>query len=458
MSLIKPASEMSFDDDCLQINGFADQLEKYLQVDHLFVPGSLVVGLEAPFGSGKTAFLAMWTKRMRENLSSGSDGPIPVLLNAWEDDFVGDPLLSIMLSLVSEIEQHKVASVSDLSGLKRAAKQVAWFGVGLANSFVRGATTVDVVAAGKLAEEKSGKQETKTLEVFDLYLAKKQSLADLKNELKGLFGSDDHVKAIVCIDELDRCRPDYAIQYLETIKHVFDIPGIVFVLAIDKDQVANSAKSLFGSELNANEYLRKFMSRSFHLPKPNENGIRSLVQSFYKRFMVVENVRDSEFKEPYLQKCSQELCVEFNFTLRQIEDLFRLMGHVFAAEKPSGRIYSSWTQAYLFLCCLKIHESNFYYAFCRGAVGMPELIKLLTGKMSDRDIERWACLCYTGMNLEREAEGFYEHLKRKGLRNKDSSELESGLEQHWIQNWGHSYGNCIRRIFDNIESASSISK
>ena len=33
------------------------------------------------------------------------------------------------------------------------------------------------------------------------------------------------------IDELDRCRPDYAITYLETIKHIFSIKGTAFVLA-----------------------------------------------------------------------------------------------------------------------------------------------------------------------------------------------------------------------------------
>ena len=455
MRLSKPASEMSFEDDCLQLNSFADQFERYLQVDHLFVPGSLVVGLEAPFGSGKTAFLAMWSKRLRQRLDDSPDGPMPVLLNAWEDDFVGDPLLSIVLSLVSELEQLKGLPARDLSGLKNAAKKVVWFGVGLANNFVSSSTGIDPLAAGKLAEEKSAKPEASGEKLFELYRARKESLTTLKQELKSLLGDEDKVKAIICIDELDRCRPDYAIEYLETIKHVFDIPGIVFVLAIDKEQVSNSAKALFGSDLNANEYLRKFIARSFHLPKPDENGIRAMVQSFYERFMVVENVRDSEFREGYLLDRATELCVAFDFTLRQIEDFFRLLGHVFSSEEPTGRMYSSWLQGYLFLCSLKTRDSKFYRDFCNGNVGIPDLIHVLKQRMHEGNVERWACLCYTGMHKDSKVPRLHEYLSQEGLVDTDSI-ADTRLEDHYAQHWGDSHSNCILRIFNQIESAASI--
>lgn len=452
MRLSKPASEMSFEDDCLQLNSFADQLERYLQVDHLFVPGSLVVGLEAPFGSGKTAFLAMWSKRLRQRLNDNADAPVPVLLNAWEDDFVRDPLLSIVLSLVSELEQLKGVPARDLSGLKNAAKQVVWFGVGLANNFVSSSTGIDPLAAGKLAEERSAKPEASGEKLFELYRARKESLTTLKRELTSLLGAEDKVKAIICIDELDRCRPDYAIEYLETIKHVFDIPGIVFVLAIDKEQVSNSAKALFGSDLNANEYLRKFIARSFHLPKPDENGIRSLVQRYYDRFMVVENVRDSEFKEPYLRDRATELCIAFVFTIRQIEDFFRLLGHVFSSEEPTGRRNQNWLNGYLFLCCLKIYDAKFYRDVCRGDIGTPDLIQLLKQRMSNRDVVWWGSLCYTGMAMSSSSPGFVEFLESEGLFSND--QLSDVNASKCIHHWGDSYRNCILKIFDQIESAA----
>jgi len=35
-------------------------------------------------------------------------------------------------------------------------------------------------------------------------------------------------KVIIIVDELDRCRPDYAIRVLEIIKHLFDVNGYIF--------------------------------------------------------------------------------------------------------------------------------------------------------------------------------------------------------------------------------------
>lgn len=61
------------------------------------------------------------------------------------------------------------------------------------------------------------------------------------------------------IDELDRCRPTFAIELLERIKHLFDIQNIVFVLSIDKEQLEASTAAAYGSAINAPEYLRRFI-------------------------------------------------------------------------------------------------------------------------------------------------------------------------------------------------------
>ncbi|NDI77146.1 MULTISPECIES: P-loop NTPase fold protein [Psychrilyobacter] len=34
---------------------------------------------------------------------------------------------------------------------------------------------------------------------------------------------------VILVDELDRCRLDFAITVLETIKHMFDINNIIFI-------------------------------------------------------------------------------------------------------------------------------------------------------------------------------------------------------------------------------------
>jgi hypothetical protein len=92
------------------------------------------------------------------------------------------------------------------------------------------------------------------------------------NWLSETCGDDEKSKSLpmfVFIDELDRCRPTYAIELLETVKHLFDIPGLVFVIATNTDQLQHSIKSVYGVGFDANRYLQRFFNRSFELQAPN---------------------------------------------------------------------------------------------------------------------------------------------------------------------------------------------
>ena len=64
---------------------------------------------------------------------------------------------------------------------------------------------------------------------------------------------------VIFVDELDRCRPTFAVQLLERIKHLFDIPKIVFVLSLDKKQMEASIKAVYGAEIDAAEYSTPFL-------------------------------------------------------------------------------------------------------------------------------------------------------------------------------------------------------
>ena len=62
---------------------------------------------------------------------------------------------------------------------------------------------------------------------------------------------------MVMIDELDRCRPSYAVEFLETAKHLFVVNQVVFVLAINRKQLAHAVRALYGNEFEAEAYLRR---------------------------------------------------------------------------------------------------------------------------------------------------------------------------------------------------------
>lgn len=68
------------------------------------------------------------------------------------------------------------------------------------------------------------------------------------------------------IDELDRCRPDFALSILELVKHVFDIPGIKFIFVANLEQLKAAVRKRYGQDVDADVYLEKFVNLSIVLP------------------------------------------------------------------------------------------------------------------------------------------------------------------------------------------------
>src|SRR5690606_38307585 len=74
------------------------------------------------------------------------------------------------------------------------------------------------------------------------YKNKKDAIKEFKSVLESFIeqnaqDSEKNANIIFFVDELDRCRPNYAVKLLEIIKHLFTVPNIIFVLSIDKEQL-----------------------------------------------------------------------------------------------------------------------------------------------------------------------------------------------------------------------------
>jgi hypothetical protein len=86
---------------------------------------------------------------------------------------------------------------------------------------------------------------------------------------------------VFVIDELDRCRPPFAVELLEKIKHLFSVDGLIFVLAIDRQQLSEAVRCLYGQGLDADNYLRRFIDLEYRLPAPK---IEQFVKVQFARF------------------------------------------------------------------------------------------------------------------------------------------------------------------------------
>ncbi len=109
----------------------------------------------------------------------------------------------------------------------------------------------DTIISAYIKKRLDDFSETKeSLENFRVNLA---SLIDLLHTEYGM-----QLPMYIFVDELDRCRPTYAIQMLERIKHLFDIPNLAFVVATDTTSLSHSIKAVYGSEFDSKQYLQRF--------------------------------------------------------------------------------------------------------------------------------------------------------------------------------------------------------
>ena len=126
--------------------------------------------------------------------------------------------------------------------------------------------------ADNLAKEQSGYQKARS------------AIRDFRTILQemaiSLAESNENRPLVVVINELDRCRPTYAAKLLEVAKHLFAVDNIVFVLAVNRDQLDHSIRGLYGSEFDAKGYLRR-SSTLTSICRPPEGLYRGESQDYW---------------------------------------------------------------------------------------------------------------------------------------------------------------------------------
>ncbi len=219
-----------------------------------------VVGLNSSWGTGKTEFLRMWSKQLNKN------GWKFVAFNSWENDFVQDPLVCLLGELGKVFEAEQKSFVPKWEGVKEAAGFLLRKAIpGVVKHATVGA--IDVEGIGEAVGDAAEKATEKAIETHNNI---KGSLNDFRAKLAVLaeqVKEDTGHPLLIVVDELDRCRPSFAIEMLEAIKHLFEVENLVFVLAYDGDQLACSTQAIYGSNFDGKSYLRRFFNLELQLPR-----------------------------------------------------------------------------------------------------------------------------------------------------------------------------------------------
>ena len=464
-------SELSFENtDKLHLSTFCERLQRYVMVESDFVEGSLVVSLDAEFGAGKTTFLKMWVTRLfeqRAKKTSEGFSPMPIMLNAWESDYAGDPLVAILGDLTEALEKWEgTDKPSNSDRLKdaavEAAKDIGWFGVGLADALTGEAST----KAGKFAEKQKQERKSKTPDFIQRYQDRKAALKNLRTELSTAFGGKSP-KVFVIVDELDRCRPDYAVSYLETIKHVFDVKGMVFVLALYREQFACSVKVQFGVE-NFAQYMRKFVHCSVKLPKVSQQGSRKLCQALTENYLEKAGMRILRLEiQGEFPDLISDLFWKLDLCPRQWIEAFRLVGHALEApvewQGHGGSISrdSRWA-----MCWATVLLSAFHVKFpglLERVAADSARVKLISSHtinvMGLEDALWWTQVCLAGEIQHSTPNDYWETtLYELGYnRPKDEQMRRRGFHE-FVRGWGNSHlfqGSALKRVAERLLYAAT---
>ena len=248
-------------DDKLQRKVYAERLTNFLIANKEDVD---VACINAPWGTGKTWFVHMWKNYITDEYSKNEDGTgiMPVYYNSWENDDYPNALIPLIAEIKTQLFPEKTGeAISKFAKASGAIlKDAAYNALNLATAglldFRVGTEAANELSDEALYEKSITQYNTNTLE-------KK----NFKDSLKAIIKDDIKKHVFVFVDELDRCRPTFAIETLERIKHYFDIEGITFILLLDKEQLSHSVKVLYGTECDTAGYLLRFFDIEYNLPE-----------------------------------------------------------------------------------------------------------------------------------------------------------------------------------------------
>ena len=235
---------------------------------------------------------------------------LPVYYNAWMYDDHNDPLLSLLLVMTKQCGGAYNTKINTKSLGERLLAVASSLPISIKK--VNPATLINDLQEGKM----------------DILSAVKTE-EDIKECVRDVFNDiivEKAEKLVVFIDELDRCKPSFAIEMLERIKHYFDDERIIFVVSLNKEQLIHTISNYYGSEFDATRYLNRFFDVSINLPE---------ISRYQK-----QKVQCTDSERFWITLIADELSDYYGFSLRDkliykssIESLPRDVGDAFSQDK-----------------------------------------------------------------------------------------------------------------------------
>lgn len=217
---------------------------------------------------------------------NSGNSEVAVYYDAWQNDNDIDPVLSLVYEIVKQL--------------------------GIEYTFGDSCKAFNL--AGNILEIITGKNINGIIENLKSPdpFSKIREERDLQDKIKYFFSEllkERGNRLVVFIDELDRCKPSYAVQVLERIKHYLCDDRITFIFSVNLEELQHTIKCYYGSTFDSCRYLDRFFDMRISLPPADKSG-------FYREIGLDNRMQ-------VVEKVCQKVIDTYNMELREIIRFYR---------------------------------------------------------------------------------------------------------------------------------------
>lgn len=311
---------------------------------------SKIIALDGEWGSGKTVFLKSLEYLMNKeidfqindidmgNVKDVKNEYMTFYYNAWENDDSNSAMLSLIYKLVNDtcLEKEK----GETGAIPRIINTVIKF-------VTNGTLDVKQDVFGEHWTNKQITDEIKTSEEI------KETFKELINTLL----VENKNKILIMIDEIDRCKPTFAIELLENIKHFYDDDRIIFIVATNNKQLGHSVCKVYGNNYDGYGYLDKFFDLNLELPN-----------NYIEKY--IDAIDDNKSSNEYRFISPRNIAKKYDLTMREYNRYLKSINDIYHYFNNHGiTYYISVTVKFIIVpltLMLKIKSKDEYYEFVRG--------------------------------------------------------------------------------------------
>ena len=199
-----------------------------------------------------------------------------------------------------------------------------------------------------------------------------KSFKESLGKLARLVRTEQRFPLTIIVDELDRCRPDYALNLLERIKHLFDVKDVAFVLLVNQEQIEGYVRTVYGERVDARSYLLKFAHVFVDLPRYHRDQHAKDGRVVFAETLIAHFNLPIPNDQNFAHRSIFSVVKHFKLSLREIEKMFITLA-LYYGSLPQNQFTDGFLVS--LLAALKINKPEIYRNLSDGTVNAETFFK-----------------------------------------------------------------------------------